>query len=116
MAKDVEVISGTLEDMASFLETIIHSIMPEADGSYTLEVTHPEGAKKINVTVGFSDDKYVGLLIGKKMKNILMLRTWVLSQRIYTEGRLSDVDIVINKADGDVKVFADFNKREKPRD
>jgi len=101
---------GSFEDMVSFLETIVHSLMPEADGSYDIYATVEEDSSSLTVNFKFSEDSFVGLLIGRKMRNILMLRTWLISQQIFIVGRAKDINIVIHKADGEVKTFGRLKK------
>jgi transcription antitermination factor NusA-like protein len=105
---------GSVEDMLSFLDTIVHSIMPDADGCYSISLVldKPEKPAKVQVVFNFEDDKFVGLLIGKKMRNILMIRTWLISQQIYIINKIKDIEIVINKRDGEVKTFGKL--RSKP--
>jgi hypothetical protein len=97
---------GNLEALLAFIKLIVHTMMPEADHSYDISGEFSEESGEANFKFKFKDDRYVGLLIGKKMRNILMLKTWLLSQQIFILGRAKKISIIIEKNDGEVKSFS----------
>jgi hypothetical protein len=97
---------GSVSDLVSFMSAILSTMMPEAGEAYTIEAQVSEDFAEAYFKFKFTDDKYVGLLIGKKMRNILMLKTWLLSQQIVILGRAKKLSIIIEKSDGEVKTFS----------
>jgi hypothetical protein len=97
---------GSTDELVSFMSSILNTMMPEAIGAYSIDSQVSDDLSEACFRFKFTDDKYVGLLIGKKMRNILMIKTWLLSQQIVIFGRAKKISIIIEKSDGEVKTFS----------
>lgn len=96
---------GTFDDMVMMLESIIHSIIPSADGLY--ELVGREDRYGIYVDIAFQDDNFIGLFLGRKKKNLDMMVHWIRAQQVFPADRY--IHFTICKSDGTIQRFVDKN-------
>jgi hypothetical protein len=103
---------GGLADMELMLESILHSVMPDAEGLYDLSVVNDQhtGKSLIIVEITLRDDKIMGLCLGKKMRNVLMILSWVRGQQIHPLAKNAKILMSVARPSGKVRRFEFCNE------